>query len=141
MTTRTREEQLLIENEALRRANARQCDRIRALEAQIPPPVAVPAAWGLTRMEGRVLEILMRREEVSRDAIMDALYGNNPDPPFEKVIDVYVTKIRRKVAPFGVKVLSKWGFGYFISPEHRGRLRQLAVEASGRTFTERSQAA
>jgi two-component system cell cycle response regulator CtrA len=35
---------------------------------------------------------------ISNNAIYDAVYGMSADQPFDKVIDVYICKLRKKIA-------------------------------------------
>ena len=34
---------------------------------------------------------------ISKDAIYDAIYGSSIDQPFDKIIDVYICKLRKKI--------------------------------------------
>ena len=54
---------------------------------------------------------------VSREGLYDAVYGALPDcdQPAPKIIDVMVCKIRLKVEPLGVQIVTKWGRGYAIN--------------------------
>lgn len=57
---------------------------------------------------------------ISKSAIYDAIYGMEEDQPFDKVIDVYICKIRKKidaVAPDGDShIETVHGRGYKFSP-------------------------
>lgn len=52
---------------------------------------------------------------VSKNAIYDAVYGASPDQPFDKVIDVYICKLRKKFA-----TASKAGYQYIETVRGRG---------------------
>ena len=54
---------------------------------------------------------------VSREGLYDAVYGALPDcdQPAPKIIDVMVCKIRLKVVPLGIQIVTKWGRGYAIN--------------------------
>jgi len=59
---------------------------------------------------------------LSRDQIMDWLKGFERDP-FDRSIDVRVTRLRRKVEddpanPFYIRTV--WGQGYLFAPKGRG---------------------
>jgi len=84
--------------------------------------------WGLTKKEMTLLfAILRRRNGVSRDQIMLALYtGESVDEqPDIKIVDVFVCKLRRKLAnpdnpAYAVPkdtIKTVWGRGYRVEPE------------------------
>ncbi|MCE8008989.1 response regulator transcription factor [Aestuariivita sp.] len=52
---------------------------------------------------------------VSKNAIYDAVYGASLDQPFDKVIDVYICKLRKKIA-----AAAKSGFQYIETVHGRG---------------------
>ena len=69
----------------------------------------------LTPNEYAIVKKLLRRwpDYVSRDALMDDLYLlKNDDPPFDRVIDVYVCKIRKKLVGLGVGISNDMGVGW-----------------------------
>ncbi len=69
----------------------------------------------LTKNEYRILELLAtkKNELVSREQILDHLYQNNRRPE-SKIIDVYISKIRKKIfGRNGHQYLENiWGRGY-----------------------------
>lgn len=52
---------------------------------------------------------------ISKDAIYDAVYGTSLDQPFDKVIDVYICKLRKKFA-----TASETGWQYIETVHGRG---------------------
>jgi two-component system cell cycle response regulator CtrA len=52
---------------------------------------------------------------ISKDAIYDAVYGSSIDQPFDKVIDVYICKLRKKIAS-----ASESGWQYIETVQGRG---------------------
>lgn len=70
----------------------------------------------LTRQEFRILEILALRanHNVSKDLLMSQMYAD--EIPEQKVIDVYVCKVRRKLqTACGVDhIHTAWGYGYAL---------------------------
>lgn len=78
---------------------------------------------GLTKKEYRILEVLALRHDrpVSKRSIIMHVYAENPEAPEDKIIDVYVCKIRSKIASLiGCRDLpcrllqTVWGRGYVI---------------------------
>ena len=72
-----------------------------------------------------VLQSLMHRKgtALTKETIMKQLYNRN-DAPETKIIDVFVCKLRRKLANAGAKnlITTIWGRGYRIGtePDHLG---------------------
>ncbi|MEO0356751.1 MAG: response regulator transcription factor [Pseudomonadota bacterium] len=70
----------------------------------------------LTQREFAVLECLFDRANrlVSKTQLVDHLYGVGADVE-EKVIEVYVSRLRKKLAPFDVPIKAVRGLGYMLS--------------------------
>jgi two-component system, cell cycle response regulator CtrA len=72
----------------------------------------------LTPREYAVLELLILRKgkPVSKETFMNHLYGGDADEPEIKIIDVFVCKLRRKLADAGAPDLigTLWGRGYML---------------------------
>jgi two-component system cell cycle response regulator CtrA len=89
-------------------------ERIRQLEdALMPPSISIPFEYGLTPAEARVFAHLASREMGTRQSIMLALYSDRPnEEPEIKIVDVFVCKMRKKLARFGVRIETVRGQGY-----------------------------
>ena len=83
----------------------------------------LPVEWNLTDSEERIARVILAREYASKDAIMAALYWDKDEPGEEKIIDVLVCKIRKKLNPYGIDIKTHWGRGYYLPPEIRRRYR------------------
>lgn len=54
-----------------------------------------------------------RGATVSREALMQAMHGLNPDDePEMKLIDVMICKLRKKMKPLGIDIATAWGRGW-----------------------------
>jgi two-component system cell cycle response regulator CtrA len=88
----------------------------------------------LTGREFAVLEILaMRRNRaVRKEAIVAGIYALEGDEPDSKIIDVFICKVRRKLAKAGAPnlITTVWGVGY--------RLQDPAVAEEGMSVTPRA---
>ncbi|MEM7523509.1 MAG: response regulator transcription factor [Pseudomonadota bacterium] len=71
----------------------------------------------LPRRELSLLECLVSADGrlVSKSALLDYAYGVGADVE-EKVVEVYVSRIRSRLKPFGVTIRSLRGLGYQIQP-------------------------
>lgn len=96
-------------------------ERMRQLEEILMPRgFQPPTEWRLTGQEARVFAHLASREEASKASIMMALYSDRPDEePNIKIVHVFVCKLRKKLAPFGVSVRTIWGKGYALVDRSR----------------------
>jgi two-component system cell cycle response regulator CtrA len=119
MTIPTRLDVLEAENERLREEVAELRELLYGGER--PTPVE----WRLTAAETRVMMALAARELATEAHVMSALYGLRPDGDTaeEKIVDVFICKIRKKVAPFGVRIETVWGRGWTLDAQTRARLR------------------
>ena len=47
--------------------------------------------------------------------IYDAMYSDSVnDPPLDSIVQVYISKLRAKLEPVGVKIGNAFGYGYFL---------------------------
>jgi DNA-binding response OmpR family regulator len=84
-------------------------------------------ALGLTVMEGRIMAALMKNDVLSKEALMFALYDGGIDAydRSTKILDVYVCKINRKLAPHGIRIENVWSRGRRLSAESKQKLKEL----------------
>ncbi|NRB03697.1 MAG: response regulator transcription factor [Rhodobacteraceae bacterium] len=63
-------------------------------------PIVSGARIKLSKREHSIFQhlALNSNKVISKDAIYDAVYGMSIDQPFDKVIDVYICKLRKKIA-------------------------------------------
>ena len=79
----------------------------------------------LTRKEFAILELMMLRRgmSLSKSAFLDHLYGGI-DEPDAKIIDVFICKLRKKLARAGCDgemIQTMWGCGYMMRDPGPGR--------------------
>lgn len=119
--------------EALEQENEMLRERIGEFEALLKVEWQPPLELALTPSEVQILRLLVAREDiVTRQQIMTFFYALRPDveQPEEKIVDVYVCKVRAKLRPFGLNVETVWGRGYRLSPETRKTLLDWPVAAA-----------
>ena len=79
-----------------------------------------PGAWRLTPAEGIVFSLLLTRETCTKAEMLRAYTSakRERDPtyiaPEPKIVDVFVCKLRKKIAPLGLTIETIWGQGYRI---------------------------
>jgi two-component system, cell cycle response regulator CtrA len=119
----------------LRRTIRRLQDEIdhlkQALGTLSHPPAEWETDWGLTGPESIILAALIKHRVVTRDALMAALYsGRGPDAePDSGIIDVFIYRIRRKLRPRGIAIVTVRERGWMLSPEDRRRLSGITGRA------------
>jgi two-component system cell cycle response regulator CtrA len=107
--------------------------RVEQLEDMLTSNVSEPILDGLTRSEGVVLGLLMQREVATKDMIMTALYGHRldaDDTVGDKIVDVFVCKLRRKIKGLGIFIETQRGVGYFLSRDSKAMVKKLRDEAA-----------
>lgn len=103
-------------------------ERIRQLEdALAPHSVVARVEWCLTPSEARVFSHLTTRDLASKQSIMLAMYSDRIDvEPEIKIVDVFVCKMRKKLKPFGIEILTMWGAGYALKDREQFLERAVA---------------
>lgn len=98
-------------------------ERVRQLEALLlPEDIAIPLEWGLGNAERRIFAALTTREIVNKDLLYEALYGDRRDLDHEisvSVVESHMSKLRKKVKPFGVVISGERFVGYRLLDRHK----------------------
>lgn len=97
-------------------------DRIAELESALGLDYKSRPEWGLTRSEACVVGMLTKTSIASHARLETALYADRNDTPTGNNVDVFITRARRKLAPFGIEIRNTWGVGYWIPAEQKARL-------------------
>jgi hypothetical protein len=106
----------------------------RVLETALGVTRQFPCDFGgihLTRQEADLVEVLLKRTEVSVESALiathDASVGDDERNP--KIVDVLLCKIRKKLEPLGISVVKEWGGAMRINAAGKGRLRTFVAKA------------
>lgn len=88
---------------------------------------ALRSEFRLTSCEATLLGVLVWKGRASKAALHE-IVSNEAEP---KIIDVFVCKLRKKLAPYQLDIGTVWGWGYTIAEDVRGaivtRLRTSAI--------------
>lgn len=109
--------------------------RIRQLEDEIEilkdaladRAVMLPPEWKLSAREAEVFRIMIKRNVTRIATFMAALYSDRLDPPEDKIVSVYIFKMRRKLKPFGIEIRAVRGVGYALDERTRERFKEKAA--------------
>ena len=117
--------------------NQRLRERIAELEGLLfePSPVLYIEV-GLTKYEYLFVTLLLKRAFATKEQVFIALYaGQAGELPQPEVINVHLTKARKKLQPFGVEIVTKTGVGFYMSPASKAILREMGVNVCQGTIT------
>lgn len=86
-----------------------------------------PRELHLTPAEEAMIRVMIRWGDrwASRDTLYEATrFGqySRRNTADIKVVDVLMSKLRNKLRPFNIEILTTWGRGYSLAPEGRRRL-------------------
>lgn len=87
-----------------------------------------PAEWRLCKTDIRILNTLIRRETVRKADLYEAIYWDKyraSDTPDIKTIDVFIWRLRQKLRPFGIIIITRHCIGISLELTMR---RQLFAE-------------
>ena len=109
-----------------------QVDDLRGMLAAMQDALAteICAISNLTRTERTILGLLSRRRSVTKDQVYTVLYATRSDVgPGEKIIDVFMCRLRPKLMKYGIEIKTLWGVGYKMPDTSRCRLHALDEKA------------
>jgi two-component system cell cycle response regulator CtrA len=110
------------ENDDLRR-------RIEMLEEQVGVRFESPPQFCFSKNESVIFGLLMKNEIVLRTSMMTELYLHKQDEALIKIVDVWICKMRRKLDPYGIRIETQWGQGYFIGRECKAKAKAILDQA------------
>lgn len=92
----------------------------------------VPPGLRLSPTESQLLGLFMRREIVSTDGILLALYEAwGDDRPHPHTSRVWVSLLNKKLAKHGFSIINEAQRGYFLPRADKERLRRLFDDLRG----------
>jgi hypothetical protein len=113
----------------------RLTDRNELLEMELGVSTDVlPLQLGLTGTEDKFLRLLLgSKNPVMRATALTVLYGN-ADEPGSNILNVFISKIRKKLDAYGIEITTIWGRGWCLEPDMKSKLRALiaALDTEGR---------
>lgn len=106
-------------------------ERITQLENEAGMGFSTHPRYNLTGYENAILGVLLNAKAavITKEYVFDALYGMDDDMPGQKILDVWICKLRKKLAPYDIAIQTAWGRGWYIEPEDRAKILALAEQA------------
>lgn len=113
-----------MQEQELRDQLAQAQEELRQLKELFTPKIVFPLAWRLSIAESRILSSLYKFTSgmpVSTAALHSAVgtHRFDDEPTEPKIVQVYICKMRPKLAPFGIKIETIWGRGYVLTKSSR----------------------
>lgn len=82
----------------------------------------------VTKLQAAVFSVLIKRNEATKDILHQVTEQRrlpNKEETDPKIVDVVICNLRKKLKPFGLKIMTAWACGYYMEPEHRARANSL----------------
>lgn len=123
----------------------KRADRVPQFMASDAEPVqvyTVQRALKLTRLMASFMLVLLKREEADKETLhfvietQRSLRRTRPDKSETtdpKMVDVVVCNLRKRLKPFGVKIKTLWGRGYYLDEENRTKVEAILARLKDKT--------
>ena len=98
----------------LEEENALLQERIAYLTGALGQHKICPPEWGLSITEQRIFQAIEAKEYASRDDLMAAVYWDKDEPAVPHSIHVFMSRLRKKIKPFGIEIGNLYGAGFYI---------------------------
>jgi two-component system, cell cycle response regulator CtrA len=111
------------ENETLRETN-------RQLKQALLGAAEPPSFFSFTKSEATIFRVLLANRAPRPEALMNALFSTDVDEaPDEKILDVWICKMRKKLKPHGIEIKTNWGECWEMPESSKEIARQLMSAA------------
>lgn len=90
--------------------------------------LAIAEVFKATRLQSKVLLKLLRRGHCTKEMLHDTVEENRgrpEEPTHDKIVQVMICHLRKKLRPFGIPIKTKHGIGYSLALEDRRRIVEL----------------
>jgi hypothetical protein len=102
-------------------------DRVAQLEHKVNDREWIPSDWGITGREATILNVLVQRAFLSKEAMHEVVYGGKPDEQVAdlKIMAVFICKLRAKLKAVDPSFIIEtvWGTGWRLSQETAHKLK------------------
>lgn len=106
-------------------------EHVRQLEEALAPTAILPRSWRLTATEERLLRAVraVGPNVLHHERAMIILYGMLDDAPQQKILDVLICKLRRKLmeGQAQIRIETIWGRGWRMTAESCARFDEAVA--------------
>lgn len=100
-------------------------ERVRQLEGLLREPLPCALHGVLSPMEVQIMQVLLRRENISTDGLRMAVGSRSTG---RDTISILVHRIRRKLASRNIEICSRRFLGYYMPPASKAIVRQMMTQ-------------
>jgi hypothetical protein len=102
-------------------------ERIADVEQLLGIDDPKPLIVKVSRTERILMELLLRRNMLTREVAWGVLYGHRPDAdqPQYRVISTIIHHLRSRLSPHGVEITTEYGTGWYLKEKDREKLEHL----------------
>ena len=102
-------------------------ERIADVEELLAIDDPKPLIVKVSRTERILMELLLKRNMLTREVAWGVLYGHRPDAdqPQYRVISTIIHHLRDRLSPHGVEITTDFGTGWYLKDKDRDKLEQL----------------
>lgn len=97
--------------------------RVRDLQEMLRKPEIFPAEWGLREQDVRLLSVFARQGRASHAALAEAAEHKLNGRDRVRATNAAIIRLRARVQPLGITILSSYGDGYYLPPVSLARVR------------------
>lgn len=117
------------QNAALRAKIEELTEENRQLREAMYGELPLLSDLGLSAGQSRVLAALYRAQDLATNRALHVAQSRDGQAlTDEKVVSIYILKLRRALAPHGIEIKSIWGKGYSLTSTSKQILRGLMNE-------------
>jgi DNA-binding response OmpR family regulator len=100
-----------------------------ALEHEEALKIACARKFKTSPLEACMLSLMLRRDQVTKEQLHVVITQKSGKEEIDqKMVDVMICKLRKKLKPFGIIIETMWGMGYLITPPSRELTVQLLTD-------------
>jgi DNA-binding response OmpR family regulator len=102
-------------------------ERIADVEQLLAIDDPKPLIIKVSRTERILMELLLKRNMLTREVAWGVLYGHRPDAdqPEYRVISTIIHHLRNRLSPHGVEITTEYGTGWYLKDKDREKLDHL----------------
>lgn len=102
-------------------------ERVKELEKALDGSPETAIRFGLKKQLNSIFKVLLEREYLSKSSLetLMAVHGTNKDSYSHAAHNVLMWRLRKALAPHGIQVHTRSGFGYYLTVEDKERVRRM----------------
>lgn len=123
----------------------RRADRLPLFLSKIPENdqlFVIQRALKLTKLMASFMLVLLKRDDANKDTLHYVIESQralrrsrpaNTEVTDQKMVDVVICNLRKRLRPHGIKIETLWGAGYFLAEESRQKIEALLAQDANKS--------